>query len=179
MKLLILLSVVVVAIYVTLGFALGWEKGIQAASTVASSLAALALAFFGWRQIAESKRQETIKKTADLISLRNTIWSLIPLCSSEWIQADNLSDEQKRQWYAAVLNLLNSQSANHALLADQDSMAYWHNAIARFQLFPQVIPFNVAVSATLKDIMQVWQKLILSSNIPLTGGGPRSDKPPE
>ncbi len=176
MILLIFLSALVVATYVTLGFGLGWEKGIQAASIVASSLAALALAFFGWRQMAESKQQEAIKETADLISLRNTIWALISLCTSEWEQADTLNDKQKVQWYAAVQSLLNSQSANHALLADQDSMAYWHNAIARFQ-FPQVIPFNVAVSATRKDIMEVWQKLILSSDKPLTGGRPKSDKP--
>ncbi len=172
MKLLILLSVFVVGIYVALGFGLGWEKGIHAASIVASTLAALALAFFGWRQIAESRRQEGIKKTTDLISLRNTIWALTALCTNEWEEAGTLNDEQKKQWHDAVRSLLNSQSTNYALLADQDSMLYWHNAIARFHM-PGAIPFNVTVGATRKDIMEVWQKLILGADKPLTGGRPK------
>lgn len=163
----------------------GWEQGVQAASTIATTLATVVLGIFTWQQMLESSRSRRVEHTGRWGELRNVMWDVFDQYPPKGAQAlDVLPPQQQIAWLRNMRKLLDSQISNPVLIQDQECLGHWRNAISSVKTAADLLErvdaqaaerfFGRAAAAVLADVGHVWEKLVLeSSEVSPTGGRPQ------
>ena len=96
-------GVCILSLYIFLFIKLKFEKGLQVAAIVATSIATIVIAVTAWQQMKEVNRLRTIEKSASFGKLRNTIWEILDQCPPSGVdQLNNLTREQKVGWMRKI-----------------------------------------------------------------------------
>ena len=162
---------------------LGRAEGLDAASTIATTLATVVLSVFTYQQLSQANRQQEIERTARWGELRNAMWEIMdqyPPTGVAGLKA--LPADQRVQWLRTMRKLLDGQIGNAVLISDRVSLGHWRNAISSVKTTTDVLVADPAIepqmfertsTTVLKDITAVWQRLVLDSNeVSATGGRP-------
>ncbi|MFA5948148.1 MAG: hypothetical protein WC806_04200 [Candidatus Gracilibacteria bacterium] len=172
-----------IVLFASLIYNLGMEKGIQLASIIITTLATLALAFFGWQQMRETNRLKDVQNTADWGKFRNTMWEIMEQYPPRGVEdLGNLSNEEKIVWSQKIRKLLDAEIGNPTLIQRKNSLGHWRNAISTAKVTKDILQssldkkediFIKHATGILQDVMSVWSELVLDSEeISATGGRP-------
>ncbi len=152
-------------------------------------------------QYTEAERERSIQETAHWSELHDAMLDFIDLTDpskhglaeimGQGLNAfRGLSKKEMVSWLNTALRILNSQNSNPVLIESKTCLGYWRNAIStarinlrllRWMTGPETEDtqkqradrFVETVSSIFRDVLFVWDKIVLDSDeVSATGGRP-------
>lgn len=153
-------------------------------------------------QVVDSRRDRFIQETARWGELRNAMWTIVDLFQPSTHGISIVGKEVESSIYETLIVLskdemvillkdalktLDSQISNPVLIQSRECLGYWRNAISTARIHSDMIQkgdrkwqqdkFVKALTSISKDVMFVWDKIILESDqVSATGGRPETNK---
>ena len=158
-----------------------FKEAVQLTATLVSIASTVVLGFFAWQSFQHSNRSEELEQRRQWTELRNTMWEIMEQYPPSGIELlRSLPSNQRAEWITQIRRLLNAQGTNQVLMTNEECLAHWRNATATAMIANSMQHvdttseiFTHQASSIMKDVMFVWEKLVLDSGeVSATGGLP-------
>jgi len=131
------------------------------------------------------QQRAAVQKTADWQRLRDSVWELLDLYPKTGTTTlNNLDPKSKALWFSKVRSILDSQTRNPVLIENRVCLGCWRNAISSAKTSKDLLETvdlssqpdwcTVKANSIMKDVLYVWEQLVLNSKeVSPTGGRPK------
>lgn len=152
--------------------------------TVMALIVSISQSLTARQQWKAEQRRAAIERTANWQRLRDSVWELLDLYPKTGTATlDKLDPQSKAMWFSKVRSILDSQTDNLVLIEDRVCLGCWRNAISNAKTSKDLFETadmswkpewcSISANSIMKDVMYVWEKLVLdSSEVSATGGRP-------
>lgn len=139
------------------------------------------------RQFEREERLTKVESTANWGELRNAMWNILDQFPPSGIETiRSIPQEYQLSLFKKVKTLLDSQIKNPVLIENKQCLGHWRNAISSAKTMSDILSRTKAAEmqdviignagGILKDVMYVWQELVLDSDeVSATGGRPKPE----
>lgn len=139
------------------------------------------------RQFEREERLSKVESTANWGELRNAMWNILDQFPPSGIETiRSMPQEYQLSLFKKVRTILDSQIKNPVLIENKQCLGYWRNAISSAKTMADILSKTNAsetqdiiianANSILRDVMYVWEELVLDSNeVSATGGRPKPE----